>query len=290
MTDRPSSGGGVEFFSLPVRSRRRPTAAPLRLSPTAVSAFRQCRQLYKFLYVDKLGEQYSRPRPYFTAGNHIHATLRDLLKLWPPERRTTQAMETLLGKNWRRYRIGFKSRKEERAWAEKALAQLRSFVANHDLTVQPVMLEEMVEAEITAGLTLCGRVDRVDGGPDGSLHIIDYKTGNVPPQTDWTQLELHALAVSRCSGRPVRRLSYLYLRPSVLESIDISAARLEEVRWELLVVARKLRRERLYRPDPGPRCGNCDFRSICPGGADIEPINGTEGQLELWDDFPYDGA
>ncbi|MBL7119440.1 MAG: PD-(D/E)XK nuclease family protein [Dehalococcoidia bacterium] len=291
MTEEPPRGAeGVEFFSVPVRSRRREKIAPLRLSPTAVSTFRQCRQLYKFLYIDKLGDQYFRPRPYFTMGNHVHATLKGLLQLWPPERRTVQAMEKLLGRNWRRYRTGFRSKKDERRWAEKALAQLRAFMANHDLTAKPLMLEEPVEAEITPGLILRGRVDRVDREADGSLHIIDYKTGNLPPEMDWTQLELHALALSRRSPSPVHRLSYLYLGPSVLESVAVSAGRLDEVCWELLGLARKVRRERRYRPRPGPRCQGCDFRSICPRGADAEPGNETEGQLELWDDFFDDGG
>lgn len=281
----PTEAEGVKFFTVPVRSRRREKITPLRLSPTAVSTFRQCRQLYKFLYIDKLGDQYFRPRPYFTMGNHIHATLKDLLQLWPPERRTVPAMEKLLGRNWRRYSTGFKSKKDERRWAEKALAQLRAFMVNHDLSVKPLMLEEPVEAEITPGLILRGRVDRVDKEADGSLHIIDYKTGNLPPEMDWTQLELHALALSRRSPSPVRRLSYLYLGQSVQQSIDVSAGRLDEVCWELLGLARKVRRERRYRPNPGPRCRGCDFRSICPRGADVEPGNATEGQLELWDDF-----
>jgi len=283
--ERPTKPGNVEFFSVPVRGRSRNKVEPLRLSPTAVSTFRQCRQLYKFLYVDKLGDQYSRPRPYFTMGNHVHATLKDLLKLWPPEQRTIQAAEELLRKNWQRYQTGFSGKEDERRWAEKALAQLRAFMENHDLNVQPLMLEKPLEVEITPGLILRGRVDRVDREPDGSLHIIDYKTGNMPSETDWAQLELHALALSRCSPFPVRRLSYLYLGPSVLESADLPVSRLDEVNWELLGIARTIRREMRYRPEPGPRCRDGDFRAICPRGTDVEPADGTKGQLELWDDL-----
>ena len=284
----PTPEGETGFFTVPVYARKRAKAAPLRLSPTAIATFRQCRQRYKYLYIDKLGDRYSRSRPYFTMGNHVHATLKDLFKLWPPDQRTLQAMESLLQRNWRRFRTGFRNRDDERRWAEKALAQLRAFMANHDLSAQPVMLEEPVEAEITSGLILRGRVDRVDRELDGSLHIIDYKTGNLPGQIDWTQLELHALALDRCLPWPVRRVSYLYLGPSLLESMDIPAGRLEEIHWDLLGVARKVRRERQFRPAPGPWCGNCDFRSICPRSAEVPALNGAEGQLELWDDLPIE--
>lgn len=291
MTEEPPrESSQVNFFSVPVYGRRRREVTTLRLSPTAVSTFRQCRQLYKFLYIDKLGDQYSRPRPYFTMANHVHATLKDFFALWPLEQRTAQAMEDLLNKNWRRYRTGFKSRQDERRWAEKALAQVRAFMVNHDVSGRPFMLEKPVEAQITPGLLLRGRVDRVDRQEDGSLHIVDYKTGNVPPQIDWTQLELHALTLSRRLPWPVRRLSYLYLGPSVMESADLSAARLDEIRWEVLTIARKIGRERHYRPRPGTWCGNCDFRSLCPRGEEVAPVAGTEGQFQLWDDLAADGA
>jgi ATP-dependent helicase/nuclease subunit B len=43
----------------------------------------------------------------------------------------------------------------------------------------PVLAEEKGEAEV-AGVTLHGRVDRIDRLPDGKLAIVDYKTGQAP--------------------------------------------------------------------------------------------------------------
>ena len=95
-------------------------------------------------------------------------------------------------RNWRRYRLGFRDRDDELRWAEKALAQLRAFVSTQDVNVQPIMMEELVEAEVSAGLVLR---DRVDKEPDGSLHVIDYKTGGVVVwsryrRQGWTKLDL----------------------------------------------------------------------------------------------------
>ena len=44
---------------------------------------------------------------------------------------------------------------------------------------RPVIAEEFGEAEI-AGVTLYGKVDRIDRLPDGKLAIVDYKTGQAP--------------------------------------------------------------------------------------------------------------
>ena len=43
----------------------------------------------------------------------------------------------------------------------------------------PVLAEEFGEAEV-AGVTLYGKVDRIDRLPDGKLAIVDYKTGQAP--------------------------------------------------------------------------------------------------------------
>ncbi|HEY0629352.1 MAG TPA: PD-(D/E)XK nuclease family protein, partial [Sphingomicrobium sp.] len=44
---------------------------------------------------------------------------------------------------------------------------------------EPVVAEEFGEAEV-AGVTLFGKVDRIDRLPDGRLAIVDYKTGQAP--------------------------------------------------------------------------------------------------------------
>ena len=45
----------------------------------------------------------------------------------------------------------------------------------------PELAEEFGEAEV-AGVTLYGKVDRIDRLPDGRLAIVDYKTGQAPPK------------------------------------------------------------------------------------------------------------
>lgn len=277
--------GNIRFTTAPVYRRKKPEVPSLYLSPSSIAVFTQCRQRYKFLYLDKLGDKYGKPRPYFTMANHIHATLRDFLSLRPVSLRTTAAIEKLLQRNWQRYRVGFRDENDEKKWAEKALAQVRAFVTNHDVRAQPLMMEEFMEVEITHGFVLRGRIDRVDREPDGSLHIIDYKTGSMPQEMDWTQLELHALITSKRLPRPVSRVSYLYLGPSLMQSATVSTEELRQVHWGVLNTARKVRRERKFRPAPGLWCGNCNFISICPSKTEAEPLAMASGQLELWDDL-----
>ncbi|MBI2829908.1 MAG: PD-(D/E)XK nuclease family protein [Chloroflexi bacterium] len=277
---------------LSVKSESRPPArpkdsemTPLQLSPSGISTFQQCRRRYKFQYIDKLGDKYGRPKPYFTMANHVHDTVRDFLRVRPVQLRTLTTIEQILQKNWARYHVGFRNAADEQRWRERALAQLRAFVAQHDITVHPIMMEEFLRAEVAPGLVLCGRLDRVDKEHDGSLHIIDYKTGNMPDEMDWMQLELHALILSRRFSLPINKVSYLYLNTSSLQTSLMSSERLAQAQWDFLVAAKAITREKKFTPTPTIWCRNCDFLPICPKKAEIPHSSSIDGQLELWDEL-----
>lgn len=80
------------------------------------------------------------------AGDDIHPMLR---ALWAP--RLLEAVDWIAGKTGDNLAVGRK----------------------------PIASEEWGEAEI-AGVTLFGKVDRIDELPDGTLAIVDYKTGQPP--------------------------------------------------------------------------------------------------------------
>jgi putative RecB family exonuclease len=272
---------------VPGWTRKRSDTSSLRLSPTAVACFRQCPRQYKFRYIERLGDEYGGPRPYFTMGNHVHDTLKEFLTKVPLEQRNTETMVKLLKKNWRRYRVGFRGREDEQRWAEKALGQLNSFVMSQDTRIRPYMVEAWFEAQITPGLVLHGRIDRIDLQADRTLHIIDYKTGNTPEASDWTQLHLNALILSRKMPYPVSKVSFIYLSTGFVDSAVIDSGILDQARWELLLTARTIGSEKRFCPRPGALCRRCDFRPICP--ARMKHGNG-EAVRTRWGDREEPGA
>jgi len=236
---------------------------PLKLSPHSVATFRHCKQQYKFQYIDKIGNQFFRSKPYFTMGNHVHATLKDFFSMVPVESRTLEASEQLLHKNWQKCRWGFRNAEDEKRWVEKAKGQLERFLSSQDITVTPAMLEESLETQITVGVILRGRIDRVDRETDGSFHIIDYKTGNLPDDINWSQLQIYALMLSRKLAMPVRKASFHYLAPGVVCTTNFSSNELDQACWDLLVTANQIVTEKLFSPNPGEGCKRCDFKPIC---------------------------
>ena len=272
----------VKSVKTPVRRKKKLASTSLQLSPSGISTFRQCRQRYKFVYIDKLGKKYGKPQPYLTMANHVHATVKDFLSLRPVNLRTEAAIEEILQRNWQRYRVGFKGKDDEERWHEKAITQLRAFVNKHDVSIIPIMQEEFMKTEVAAGVMLCGRLDRVDKLADGSLHIVDYKTGNVPQEMDWAQLEFHALILSKHLPETVSKASFLYMADSTLQSTVISPERLVQAHWDALTVARQIQKEKTFATSTGYWCRNCDFMPICPNESQV---TSAEGQLELWNDL-----
>nr|NLD39986.1 ATP-dependent helicase [Actinomycetales bacterium] len=75
----------------------------------------------------------------------------------------------------------------------------------------PKAVEVDLETRIAGQLVRC-RIDAVFGGPDGSVTVVDWKTGTEPRssveiQHRQLQLELYRLAYSRAHGIPLERVS-----------------------------------------------------------------------------------
>jgi putative RecB family exonuclease len=250
-------------------------------SPFSLNMFQQCPRQYKFQYIDHIGDIYRKARPYFTMGDHVHATLKDFLSVVPVGERNLLKLEDLLRVKWRRNRKGFNDKEDEKRWGEKALNQLRWFAKNIDMSVTPFMIENNHRAELTANILLKGRIDRVDKESDGSLHIVDYKTGKMPAKINQLQLHIYALILSRKQDLPVKRASYLYLEVGKFHSIELTAQDLTQATSYVIDMVDKIRKEKEYSATPNIYCWNCDFLEICPRKEEAAKFAPREDDLDF---------
>jgi len=214
-------------------------------------------------------------------GGNVHSTLADFLGVIPREERTVATIENLLRQKWRENRQGFANREEEQQWGERALAQLRWFVNTQVIDVRPLLLERFHEAPVSQDIVLNGRIDRIDQTGDGSLHVIDYKTGKTPEKVDDFQLLVYALILSRTLTYPVSEASYLYLADGVWHTVSIATADVQEARGKVLEIAREIGLERDYAEVAGPLCQFCDFLEICDAGREVQPTTTDTEPVDL---------
>lgn len=250
-------------------------------SPFKLNMFQQCPRRYKFHYIDGLIDVYGKPRPYFTMGDHVHAALKEFLSIVPVSERTIPKLEDLLRQKWRRNRKGFNDTDDEKRWGEKALNQLHWFAQSQDLSVMPLMVEGYHKAELSTNIILTGRIDRVDQEADGSLHVIDYKTGKMPEEINQTQLYIYALILSKEQNLPVRKASYLFLEAGEFRTLEPSAADLDQAASYVIDLVDRICAEREYLATPNNYCGNCDFLEICPEKEEAAKLTINEDELDF---------
>jgi DNA helicase-2/ATP-dependent DNA helicase PcrA len=115
-----------------------------------------------------------------------------------------------------------------------------------------------------------GRIDRIDKLEDGTLEIIDYKTGNSKEKLsleDKEQLFIYQIAVEQLTeyknlGKP-GKLTYYYINDDLRTSFIGEKEDLTKLESKLLTTM-----DRIYGKDfdatPNQfACGYCDFKNIC---------------------------
>ncbi|MHB1975288.1 MAG: PD-(D/E)XK nuclease family protein, partial [Acidimicrobiales bacterium] len=80
------------------------------------------------------------------------------------------------------------------------------------------------------------------------------------------QLELYAAALAAL-GRPVRRVRLLYVSHGETVEADVGPAEVERAVVRVVRVDASIRADfaaSSFSPRPGPLCGWCPYRAICP--------------------------
>ena len=264
---------------------------PSTLSPSKVSAFKDCALAFRFAAIDRLPEP---PSPWTAKGTLVHRALERLFAHEPVGGRTVDAAlahldlaraEVLHGPEYAALALD--------ADAEAALvADATQLVHNYFQLEDPnavttIGLELMLEARIGT-LRLRGIIDRLDLGPDGELVVVDYKTGRAPgvayEQQKLGGVHFYAYLCEQMLGRRPARVQLLHLKePVVIESIptDQSIKGLTVRAAAVWAAVERACQFDDFRPKPGRLCGFCSFKEYCPafggdparaGQASLQPV------------------
>jgi RecB family exonuclease len=267
-------------------------AAPERLftcTPSKLGAFEDCPRRYRYAYVDRPAPQKGPPWAHNSLGASVHTALRSWFAL-PPERRDRSALPSLLKATW--VGEGYRDDAQERAAFRRALGWLESYVDGLDPADEPIGIERVVGAR-TGSLALSGRVDRIDQRGE-ELVIVDYKTGRSESTTDDARgsraLALYAFAAERVFRRQCRRVELHHLPSGAVaahehtdESLARHVRRAEDTARDIVAAERTVAGggdpDTAFAPTPGAWCSWCDYRRVCPVGAELpgrDPWSGVE--------------
>jgi putative RecB family exonuclease len=235
-------------------------AAVFRLSPLRVRVFNTCRLRYRYQYVDKLQ---ARLRPSDTAGSLVHNVLCDFFTKVPEKERTEERLINMFEGRWAALSPRYLRMAEAQELHDRNLDALRRFAQREDLHAQPFQVEAYVQVPIAPDVTLFGRMDRIDEEPDGTLHIVDYKTGAHPGDVDASQLHLYAIMVERKLERTASRASFWYLDDDSVWTAELTPEDKEQALAGALAAVSEMQREKHFEPNVAPHCADCPYLYAC---------------------------
>jgi RecB family exonuclease len=237
------------------------------LSYSQIETFKICPLHFKLKYIYKIP---TPPTSSQSFGNTFHKTLKNFYEnvkvgKTPGKKLIFEQLE----KNW--INDGYLSKSHERKSYEKAKKFLVYFLDNFfEKNKTPIVMEQPFNIKLK-GLSIGGKIDRVDEVENG-IEIIDYKTGAralTQKQADEDlQLSIYALAAVRIPEYPFSRkpgevkLSLMYFdEPSVItttrEKKDL------ELTEKILIEYKNLIEYSDFQCSKNNLCQNCEFKIFC---------------------------
>lgn len=235
---------------------------PKTMSYSQIEVYKTCPLKYKYCYVVNLP---TAPNHVFSFGNTIHKTLYDFHNALVFEKDISlEDLYTLYDKHWEP--LGYISEEHRLQRYEDGKNVLKDYyLKNKDLKINHVALEKEFRLKID-GITFTGKIDRVDKHDDGTIEIIDYKTGKYKDQKiidKDDQVTYYAMGIKEALGIDAKHLTYYFLE----EGKQVTTTRTEhdysEKKKEIIEIVNAMR-EGKFEATPGYHCNYCPYNTFCP--------------------------
>ncbi len=254
----PAASRTDEWFKLPVLP-----GLDSRLSASAVDTYERCGLQFR---LERDWSLAAKPGAAMQYGASMHRVLKDYFDAEKAGRPRSEEQVIEL------FRSDLKSEGIQEAYQhdlyeKQGVTQLRDFLAAiRSASARDVLhTEEPFEIRI-GNTTVAGRIDRIDRQPDGSVAIIDYKTGKARDQENADkslQLSLYAIAAEMKWGYRVSSVSFYNLGTNVPVMTVRDESELQAARAKVEAAAKGIAAN-VFVAKTGMHCGFCAYRSLCP--------------------------
>ena len=234
-----------------------------RLSASAVDTYERCGLRFK---LERDWRIAGRPAAAMQYGAAIHRVLKNyfdsvnLGRTKTEDELIAQFREDLSS-------AGIQEKYQHELYEEQGIEQLKGFLVAVRAFPPAEVLHTEQSFDIRIGdTTVAGRIDRIDRRPDGSVAIVDYKTGKARDQEDADeslQLSLYAIAAKEKWGYDVGSLVFYNLEENVAVNTVRSEADLLAARQRVEKAAKGIANG-IFNADPGIQCNFCAYRTLCP--------------------------
>jgi RecB family exonuclease len=226
-----------------------------------------CPLMYKLVYVNRIGRFHYTPNIGDSFGGSLHRALHDFYASGGHETQTSDELVECLKSTW--VATGYSSASEEQAHLEVGVRILEEYYANSRLGSRTIFTERQVREDM-GEFALIGRIDRLDERADGTIEIIDYKSGRGSVTEEEVAEDL-AMSIYQLLVRrkyPEHRViaTIHCLRTGCSASAELSDQEIAELEDMVRGVAEemlKITEDTQIDPIRIKPCDRCNFYKVC---------------------------
>ena len=232
------------------------------LSYSSIFQYLECPLKYKFIYIDGFPKA---KKPYLSFGDSLHQVLHYFYNTKIPQPPSIEQLLRFYQDIW--VKDGYENENEEKQYFNYGKQILTEFYDKHikDFHI-PFAVENEFNIDVD-GISVTGKIDRIEKLSDNKIEIIDYKSNKNPFALDKLkkdfQLSMYQLGAEKKFGLEVEKLTFYHLCSQTPFSVGShSKEQINALRKQIIEVADGIQKDR-FEPKMNNYCP-CELAQHCP--------------------------